>query len=130
VTTPYDDEDLNYTGSATTFLEDEDQETAPEYADVPDFAATCPTDGWTYEGTLNGGEQFTWSGYAAWPGYDAAWTTAKLHVHPDWNAMTWDWGGLWIEDWAGSGISINGDAPGARNHLQQIVQDWLDTNGL
>jgi hypothetical protein len=123
------DDDVDYEGGGADFVDDEDAATAPEYEDVVDFAHTCPTSGWSHEGLLNGGDQFTWSGYAAWTGYKGAWCTAKLHLHQNGNG-TCNWGGLWIDGWTGSGISINGEAPTARDHLTAIVQSWLTTNAL
>lgn len=106
----------------------EEVEYVPEYIDMVDFAQTCSVKGWVHEGNLNGGEQFSWSGNAMWEGHGKYWTVAKLHIHV--NGNTWDWGGMWVDGWNGSGISINGQAPKARPHLRPIVTDYLKQNGL
>ena len=53
---------------------------------------------------------------------------AKLHIHV--NGHTWDWGGMWVENWHGSNISINGQVPGARPHLTTIIKGYLEQNRL
>ena len=106
----------------------EDEEYVVEYDDMVDFAHNCPVNGWVYEGNLNGGEQFSWSGNVKWEDQGVYWTVAKLHIHV--NGHTWDWGGMWVENWHGSNISINGQAPGARPHLTKIIKDYLEQNGL
>jgi hypothetical protein len=116
--------DLAYQSDTEDYADDY----APDYDDMIDFAHNCPLTGWSYEGQLNGGEQFTWSGNVNWTGQGVYWTVAKFHIHV--NGATWDWGGMWVEGWTGSGISINSQAPGARPHLQSIIADYLQENGL
>ncbi len=108
--------------------DDYEPEYVAEYDDMVDFAHSCSVYGWVYEGNLNGGEQFSWSGNVKWEGQGVFWTVAKLHIHV--NGDAWDWGGMWVENWHGSGISINGQAPGARLHLTTIIAGYLKKNGL
>ena len=108
--------------------EEDAGEYAPEYFDMVDFAGNCPIHGWVHEGNLNGGEQFGWSGNVKWERQGTYWTNAKLHIHV--NGATWDWGGMWVEGWAGSNTSINGQASHARPHLTAIVANYLAQNGL
>lgn len=108
--------------------EDDAAEYVAEYQDMVDFASNCSIYGWVHEGNVGGGEQFSWSGNVNWEGQGVFWTVAKFHIHV--NGATWDWGGMWVDGWAGSGISINGEAPGARPHLTAIIADYLNQNGL
>jgi hypothetical protein len=129
----YGVDDIDYTGDASTYLDEYETESATEYIDVVDFALSCPTDGWTYEGFLNGGEQFTLDVQCSWQGYDdpPAWWTAKFHLHDNGDG-TASFGGMWIEGWPNSGISITGQAPGASDHLALVgaVTTYLTGNGL
>lgn len=125
----YTEDDLDYRGSASDYVEDYDYDADSGYADVVEFAHSCSVDGWVYEGQLNGGDQFSWTGQVTWQGTGTVRTTAKLHLHNDGTGLC-DWGGLWIDGWPGAGISINGQAPGARDRLAYAVQDWLTQNGF
>jgi hypothetical protein len=110
--------------------DDYSAEDAPEYQDLEDFADSCPVTGWRYEGNQNGGEQFSWQGYANWrgPGGGIYLSTVKFHIHV--TGTTWNWGGMWVEGWYGVKISINGEAPKARPHLTTIIAEYLRQNGL
>jgi hypothetical protein len=118
----------NMTSAYGSDSEDDGADYAAEYQDMVDFASNCSIYGWVYEGNLNGGEQFSWSGNVNWEGHGVSWTVAKFHIHVI--GASWDWGGMWVDGWQGSSISINGEAPGARPHLTTIIADYLNQHGL